>query len=949
MKNIAIEGPVPDSEPSGENRASADPLCGCPGGEPIQCAGATAGSGEPPRVAPGPLPADPLTTNDPQAGAPGAPRPTRSRTRKAVNFPLLIGTLAVFAGAGTGLYFWRVYQVRQHASVIRTRADSLAEEHDFADAAASYNYYLQLRPDDGDARLRLAELFDKASEGGANKRTIELYQAALGPYSTAIPADKRIQAQRRITELLVDSNAFDAAQTETDNLAKMEEADLADKPEQWRAPGLLAVVLAGKFCDNTTAAVAELEAAFDRVLKPDGKHPKVYVAPEVYLAHYFYKVQRGVREAKEAGAVAYLEASNAVKSDLDSALNLAPDSRKILLMAATAAAGAGANAERALREGCVTIPITDREGKTSALIVPAMRDAAYSQAIEWYQRAMKADPVDGRAYLGLGDVFAALGNPDRAIQIWQRGLKEVDAAGARVHLQVELADALIQQGRLADAEKVLKDLDETLAKLAPQARLAVQRRVDLQNAKLAFGRNRFEEVIHLVTDLASGKMLVQGEETAASPQMRYQAWMLIGSAHGALQQEELDSARQNPGSAQAKQESARRHKEEAVAAFEQAAALAQGEAAPLVAAAESCRAAGRREEAITHYQRALAVVNAMKAPPAGLQFVIYDALIALSDEQKRPDDANRYRDRRMALIGDSVQLLAQGMNLAIREGRLDDALKLGQLCAQTHPDNPLAILVSGRAEQANKHRDKATAAYRKAFQMVKDSPDRQMQLANYLLATTDPSDAAEGEKALRDLLPRYPPAALQLVTFLAGREKYDEALAVANSALRTYPKEAVAHLAMGSAWRAKKENAKAEAELQEAVRLAPGDVRPSIFLLDFYMATGRAKLARDTFDKLLAKVKLPERQPGVAPRRHAGPHWRSQGSRHAFRKAAEIANDDPPVTIRLAEFLLDNHDAEDEAEGERLLRQIAPRHEPRAAAWPSCSSAAAGKRTGKKA
>ena len=51
-----------------------------------------------------------------------------------------------------------------------------------------------------------------------------------------------------------------------------------------------------------------------------------------------------------------------------------------------------------------------------------------------------------------------------------------------------------------------------------------------------------------------------------------------------------------------------------MAAFEQASAIAQGESFPLVAAAESSRAAGRRDKAIAYYQRALAVVNAMKAP-----------------------------------------------------------------------------------------------------------------------------------------------------------------------------------------------------------------------------------------------------------------------------------------------------------------------------------------------
>ena len=84
--------------------------------------GAAAGSGEPPR----------------SRFRATAPTP-ESRSRKVLNFPLLIGTLAALAAVGTGLHFWRDYKVRQNAFAIRTRAESLADEHDLAAATAKYS------------------------------------------------------------------------------------------------------------------------------------------------------------------------------------------------------------------------------------------------------------------------------------------------------------------------------------------------------------------------------------------------------------------------------------------------------------------------------------------------------------------------------------------------------------------------------------------------------------------------------------------------------------------------------------------------------------------------------------------------------------------------------------------------------------------------------------------
>ncbi len=651
----------------------------------------------------GSAPVPPTTPLEPQASARGA----GPKTRRTVNVPLLAGSLLGLAAVLVGSHFLLAYQVHRNASQIKKHADALAEEQNFASAAANYTRYLQLCPEDGNARFRLAEMFEKI--GGAS-RAIELYQETLSSGSSSLAPDKRVQAQRRVTELLLESGNFDAAKTEAKTVVEMEgdteakkvieemEGDIpkgsptskgADHstsdirhsaydipPQEWRGRGFIARALAGQYLKATTApgssanvsSGTKTEAFFKLILKPDSVNGgKVYVAPEVYLARYDYRLLKGIRDAKDlTTADAYVSASSAAMSDLEEALKLAPENPKILRAAASAFERIGLFADRALGEGSAR-----GEDVTKA------RAAAYAQAADCYSRAAKADSTDPQVYLGLGRVYSAQGNEERAILTWQHGLKEVKSDAAGVDLDVVLASALIQQGRLAEAEKVLKDLDEILPKLVPQSRMALQRQVDLSSAKLAFRRNRFDEAIRLLTDMASGKAVQQDEKIGAAQQTRYEALCLIGDAHAGLQKADLEKASQSPNDAAKPRESAQGHLRDAVSAFEQAALLAPREAAPHLAAAEACRAGGDRDAAIAHYEQALQVVSAMKAPPAARQIGIYNAMIALCDEdKKRASDAEHYRERLTSLIAESTWLTLVGVNQAIREGKPSYALAL---------------------------------------------------------------------------------------------------------------------------------------------------------------------------------------------------------------------------------------------------------------------------------
>ncbi|MGA2030684.1 MAG: tetratricopeptide repeat protein [Thermoguttaceae bacterium] len=790
-----------------------------------------------------------------------------------LNVRVLVGTFAVLVILAVAAYFWLGYQARRTASAFIDRAEALAEEKHFAAAAGYYSRYLELYPEDGDARLRRAELFEQSAGGrGGLTRVIELYQEALRPARQGLAPEKQLMARRRLMKFLLEANEFAAAESEVEKLRELEQNELAEKPQQWQWPGLKALALAGKFhVHNSAVPSATLEEAFGEVLDPEraGK-PKVYQDPEVYLARYEYRLQQKLPNANE---------------DLDAALKLAPANSAVLLTAAAAAqreaaAAAQAGSREKTRESC-------------------------SRAYGYYERAIVAAPSDRRAYEGLGQLYGSLGDLDRAIQTWRRGLREVRSKGECIPLNLNLAEALIRQGRTAEAESVLKTLDGDLAELDPKAKLSLQRLVDLRRAKLLCLRGRYDEAIPLVADLAAGKEVVQGGAGLTTPHVIYEAWMVLGESHAALKQ--CDPA---------------------LAAYEQAALLEPREATPRLAAAAACKAAGRRDAAIASYQQALAIINAQKPPPAGQQQAIYEQLIALLEEQKRSTEADRYRVLRKEQMAESARLTLEGVGQALRDGKLAEALAVAQRGVQSRPQDPWAYVSLGRAQRASQDNAQADRAYRKAVEAAKDQPQVQMAVAEFLLASSDRDDHAAAENVLRGLLTRHAPACLRLTGLLAARGKPEEAMEVARQGVQSQPKDALAQIALGLASWANKDNAHAEAAFQEASRLAPDDLRPLSSLFDFYADTGQTKRARETIEKVAQNTALKEIDRALLLAEGYGRLGDRPRAGDAYRKAVKAAKDDPTVEMRLAEFLLRGKEHDEAAEGERMLRELAKQYGP---------------------
>src|SRR5262245_26263477 len=101
---------------------------------------------------------------DVQQATPSTPAPERSDAgasradRPAVvqkwrlDGRVLVWTLAVLAVLTPAGYFWHRTQVRRHAAAILDHARDLFAQKKWRPASSAFHQYLQLRPDDAEAR-----------------------------------------------------------------------------------------------------------------------------------------------------------------------------------------------------------------------------------------------------------------------------------------------------------------------------------------------------------------------------------------------------------------------------------------------------------------------------------------------------------------------------------------------------------------------------------------------------------------------------------------------------------------------------------------------------------------------------------------------------------------------------------------------------------------------------
>jgi len=656
-------------------------------------------------------------------------RTSPAKTRRELNLVLLIGSLVFVVLAAPALYFWREFQIDRTSDIFLDRATALEQSEDFGQASSYLHRFLRLRPEENeDVRVRLAETFDQsATDPRAKQRALELYVQALGSLALA-EAENRLPLQlaqnvprlrRRLGQIYLELGKYVEAESEARELLE------AENPDGWR---LLALALYGGFqigASQQRDKLATVGETFEKALALDPGDAEL--APRlarIYRDHVqllseqqqFNEQQQPLSESDRAiKADAILdrmvkadpknaqsrlarfyyreqyELSNS-QDDLKAALQDHPDDVAVVLAAARywhqQADKLTGEAYR-LTPGDLPAPGTPDDaafelGASTALQSGAAQSTDQPQDAEasgYYERARQyyqqlVDDLKVKiedVYVGLGAVLSAQGKLDEAIGTWQRGVKEV--AGENLQLRVRLADALINQRRLDEADEVLASLrtsTRALARrLAPPQKLALDRTVDLVQAKWYLQSRQHLKAIPLLRRITGTELVGPGQI------QQLQAWSLLGYADSAVGQWD-----------------------QAALAYQQAATLRPDSVPLRIQAAEAWMAAGRPETAIHYYQQALpthaspnlwlALAQAqlqsqVRQPTGERQWAAFHDALAHATQKPASDDAPSLSDPWRAALLSAQSKIAEAESQGNRDVGVAAALALLSHEEEKHP------------------------------------------------------------------------------------------------------------------------------------------------------------------------------------------------------------------------------------------------------------------------
>lgn len=434
----------------------------------------------------------------------------RRKVKHQLNVRLLVGTLIVVAVLGPATYFWREFQITRTAGSFLSRADQLEKEAKWGEAAGHLFRYLQLRPDEANVRIRLAENFGKSAAKNVRlkSRAINLYYHALG----VATEEQQLALRAPLADLLLESQQFSAAEKEAKKL-------LEGTPGDQKGLRLLALahygqhrpgILAPKSQDGISIG-EEVEAALER--DPGNVAlaralAGIYRTEPLLLGESKQNLTENEREKLADGVINRM---------VETMLKKTPDDLDTLLLAAEHA-----------RQKAIQI----MKQKASSNDAKKVAEKHLTAASEYYGHIVnEVAPQDERAYLGLGGIWLLRGKSDEAIKTWQKGLAVSNTES--IQLNLCLAKALLAKGRIESAEIAVKALsdavDKRIATLPRRWRLSLERSIHMLEGKCFAATGRHQEAI--------GRMklvLAIRPSSAAEAAQAYQAEMLLGNAHASL-------------------------------------------------------------------------------------------------------------------------------------------------------------------------------------------------------------------------------------------------------------------------------------------------------------------------------------------------------------------------------------------------------------------------------
>ncbi|MGE3317205.1 MAG: exosortase, partial [Planctomycetaceae bacterium] len=442
--------------------------------------------------------------------------------------------LLIFVIVIPALYLWHAYQQNRNVQAFLTRATALEEENEWSKAADYLDRYLRIRPDDTEIRVRLAETFDKGALSINRKsRALDLYLEAWNADPTNRSLGKRhaeLALELGRPELTIESAEKLLAGTANDSSAEAA-ADHAFAA-RYKALAMILQMASDEYRgdqDRWKGVVKALEEALtfnpadielavrlaeiyrrrlqepeekERIRTADGIIDKLVEKnadePVAYLARYDYRTRYRPQNATP-------EIDAQIDADLDRALELGKQKPERESLEVALSAGAR-----------------------------AFRKNDHPTAIAHYRRATELQPRDYRGWMRLGEVEFEGGTKEareKAVITWKQGVTSVGRQ--EIQLVIPIIGALIDLGRIPEAEEQLRPLEQIIAALTEPAKSSMQVGVTMLQARVKASLNQHGDAAAILK-----KFLAQEVSYDVAQRLRPQfarVWKTLGDYYTTLQ------------------------------------------------------------------------------------------------------------------------------------------------------------------------------------------------------------------------------------------------------------------------------------------------------------------------------------------------------------------------------------------------------------------------------
>lgn len=743
--------------------------------------------------------------------------------RQTINVRFLSITAITLVVVASLLFLWHKHQTGRLAEALLQRADALLKENKTRAAAEYLQEYLEIKPENAEVHVQLAEVYDRSAMNNAGKhRAIDLYYQAVG----WAPKEKASALRLRLGELLLETEQFPEAEKVAckllDTLQPADAKPLSDEKTALlyaKAIRLKALAIHEQCQAGVWKGSEEAGRSLGEILEEALKYNTGDRAISLLLAKIYRESPQWLSADKQTLApedrnrladrymeeyvVAHPEDADAylarytyktyyrlpgAEADLELALRYG--ATNLLVLIAKADEDQLAAQEKYRQTGHLeeAIPLFDAALKNYRQVLqlgeaesnpPNTEDQQSDQAKEKPRQHLENwRDIQQYVYVNIGTIQQACGKTDAAIATWKAGLEKNPRS---ILLNLLLADALLGLDRTEEVSRVdkskgregpLEVLEQYLGEMGHESGSKVtaanfERKQQpqltslLQTVRLLRGRWHYQRG-EMQAALPMLEAVAKGDVSALQPRNEaLQALILLGNIHSRSGKTELS-----------------------IAAYEDASALDSKAPLPHLAAAQAWESIGRYDRAEKHLRQALA---GQDSPQARMQLAETFHRMA---KEKTP---GLYR------------LLAMALG---RQGNYEEALRVCREAAQKD-SSPMPYITAAYAmlegRPSAKDYERAEAFLVGGAEMHRDSPELLNVLAALRIQEPKIEEAVALLRQVVELRPRDVQAMNNLATVLVerpetlseGKKLVEQAIAMAGPQAGSLDLQGVILLAEG--------------------------------------------------------------------------------------------------------------------------------------------------------